>query len=148
MEYGESTFLEAHHSILREELARLEGQRIDMSLRMAHLMPPKVMENYDFSFLAVSRLECVDTPEFMNRKEIVHFLAPPGQASLAGDRVTAPRSGQPYAWAATFSSTITSSAANPPCFRALPAAWLSCWRSPWATWSPTRHSSLVTPLST
>ena len=55
MECSENTILEASVSIPGEKLALLEGQRIDMSLRTAHLMPPKIMENYDFSLLAVTR---------------------------------------------------------------------------------------------
>ena len=104
MECSESTVLEARISILGEELALLEGQHIDISLRTAHLMPSKIMENYYFSFLAFANRERVATPEFMNRKEVVHFLGPPGasktslrirQATVkASDSVTAPRSGQ------------------------------------------------------
>ena len=56
MESGENTALEARPSIPGEKLALLEGQRIDMSLRTAHLMPPKIMDNYDFSLLAVVKL--------------------------------------------------------------------------------------------
>ena len=105
MECNESTVSKASLSILGEELALLEGQHIDISLRTAHLMPSKIMENYYFSFLAFADRERVDTPEFINRKEVVHFLGPPGASKpsrhirqttvKAGDSITEPCSGQP-----------------------------------------------------
>ena len=78
---GESTALEALHSILGEELTLRESRRIDMSLRTARLMPPKTLDSYDFSFqpsLDRERIEALASLEFMKRNEAVHFLGPPG----------------------------------------------------------------------
>ena len=81
MERGESTALETLHSILGEELALREGRRIELCLRTARLTPPKTMDSYDFSFqpsLDRERVEALASLEFMNRKEAVHLLGPPG----------------------------------------------------------------------
>ena len=81
MERDESTALEAMHSILEEELTLRESRRIDRLLRIARLMPPKTLDNYEFSFqpsLERERIEALASMEFMNRKEAVHFLGPPG----------------------------------------------------------------------
>ena len=63
-------------------MERGESRRIDnRCLRTARLMPPKTLDSYDFSFqpsLDRERIEALASLEFMNRKEAVHFLGPPG----------------------------------------------------------------------
>ena len=81
IETGELSALEAIESLLGEELLNRENRRVKMSLGTSGLMPPKTLESFDFSFqpsLDKQRIDALSALEFIDRKEVVHFLGPPG----------------------------------------------------------------------
>ena len=52
-----------------------------MGLNTARLMPPKTLESFDFAFqpsLEKPRIDALASLGFIERKEVVHFLGPPG----------------------------------------------------------------------
>lgn len=84
LERGEASALELIDTLLAEELTVRENRRIKTALRMARLATIKTLPSFDFSFqpsldregvLALAELQFVD------RREVVHFLGPPGTAS-------------------------------------------------------------------
>lgn len=88
IEAGELNALEAMEALLGEELLHRESRRIKMSLNTSGLMPPKTLESFDFSFqpsLDKQRIDALSALEFIERKEVVHFLGPPetGKSHLA-----------------------------------------------------------------
>ena len=66
---------------MSEELLIRENRRIKMGLNTARLMPPKTLESFDFAFqpsLEKPRIDALASLGFIERKEVVHFLGPPG----------------------------------------------------------------------
>jgi len=81
IERGEMTALEAIDVLLTEELTLRENRRIKMALLMARLSAIKTLAGFDFSFqpsLDKNRIMALAELEFINRKEVVHLLGPPG----------------------------------------------------------------------
>jgi DNA replication protein DnaC len=80
-EQGEVSALEAIESLLGEELTTRETRRIKMSLMPARLTTIKTLAGYDFSFqpsLERSRVLALAQLDFIERRQCVHFLGPPG----------------------------------------------------------------------
>ena len=81
LEAGEINALEAIETLLSEELLIRENRRIKMGLATSALMPPKSLESFDFTFqpsLDKARIDALASLEFIERREVVHFLGPPG----------------------------------------------------------------------
>ena len=81
LEQGEISALEAIDMLLGEELTTRESRRIKMALMTARLTQIKTLEQYDFSFQpSVDRNQILTLAQlgFIERKEVVHFLGPPG----------------------------------------------------------------------
>ncbi|MDE3022757.1 MAG: IS21-like element helper ATPase IstB [Pseudomonadota bacterium] len=81
LEQGELSALEAIETLLGQELMSRETRRIKMGLTMARLTPIKSLDTYDFSFqptLDRNRILALAELGFVQRKEVVHFLGPPG----------------------------------------------------------------------
>ena len=81
LEQGELSALEALEQLLGEELTMRETRRIKMALMTARLGSVKTLSSFDFTFqpsLDRNRVLALAELEFVARKEIVHFLGPPG----------------------------------------------------------------------
>ena len=81
IEQGEVTALEALDALLGEEYSTRETRRIKSALQMARLTTVKTLSGYDFSFQpALDRHRVLALAElgFIERKQCVHFLGPPG----------------------------------------------------------------------
>ena len=81
LEHGEITAIEAIDSLLAEELTLRENRRIKIALMMARLSSIKTLAGFDFSFqpsLDKNRIMALAELEFVDRREVVHFLGPPG----------------------------------------------------------------------
>ena len=68
-------------ALLAEELMLRENRRIKTALVMARLSTIKTLSSFDFSFqpsLDKNRIMALAELEFINRKEVVHLLGPPG----------------------------------------------------------------------
>lgn len=81
LEQGEISALEAIDMLLGEELTTRESRRIKMALMTARLTQIKTLDQYDFSFQpSVDRNQILTLAQlgFIERKEVVHFLGPPG----------------------------------------------------------------------
>jgi DNA replication protein DnaC len=81
IEQGEVTALEAIETLLGEEYTTRESRRIKMALQTARLTTVKTLSGYDFSFqpgLDRSRVLALAELEFIERRQCVHFLGPPG----------------------------------------------------------------------
>ena len=81
IEQGEVTALEAIEALLGEEYTTRESRRIKMALQTARLTTVKTLSGYDFSFqpsLDRNRVMALAELDFINRKQCVHFLGPPG----------------------------------------------------------------------
>ena len=81
LEAGELNALEAMETLLSEELLIRENRRIKMGLATSALMPPKSLESFDFTFqpsLDRARIDALASLDFIERREVVHFLGPPG----------------------------------------------------------------------
>lgn len=81
IEQGEVTALEAIEALLSEEYTTRESRRIKMALQTARLTTVKTLSGYDFSFqpgLDRSRVLALAELEFIDRRQCVHFLGPPG----------------------------------------------------------------------
>lgn len=81
LEQGELSALDAMALLLREELTMREDRRVKMALLTSRLNPIKTIEQYDFSFQpSVDRNQILTLAQlgFVERKEMVHFLGPPG----------------------------------------------------------------------
>ena len=84
LERGEITAIEAIDALLSEEYTAREERRIGMALNTARLTPIKTLESFDFSFqpsLDRNRVMALAQLEFVDRKDVVHFLGPPGWVS-------------------------------------------------------------------
>ncbi len=81
LEQGELSFLEAMERLLGDELTMRETRRIKIALRTARLTTIKTLSSFDFTFqpsLDRNRILALAELAFIERKEIVHFLGPPG----------------------------------------------------------------------
>jgi DNA replication protein DnaC len=81
IEQGEVSALEAIESLLGEEYSTRETRRIKMALQTARLTTIKTLSGYDFSFqpsLDRSRVLALAELQFVERRQCVHFLGPPG----------------------------------------------------------------------
>ena len=81
LEHGELSFLEAMERLLGDELTMRETRRIKIALRSARLTTIKTLSSFDFTFqpsLDRNRILALAELAFIERKETVHFLGPPG----------------------------------------------------------------------
>jgi DNA replication protein DnaC len=81
IEQGEISALEAIDALLGEELTTRETRRIKMALMTARLTTIKTLPGYDFSFqpsLDRARILALAQLEFIERRQAVHLLGPPG----------------------------------------------------------------------
>jgi DNA replication protein DnaC len=81
LERGEASALELIDTLLAEELSVRENRRIKTALRMARLATIKTLAGFDFSFqpsLDRERIFALAELQFVERREVVHFLGPPG----------------------------------------------------------------------
>lgn len=81
IEQGEVTALEAIEALLGEEYSTRESRRIKMALQTARLSTVKTISGYDFSFqpgLDRNRVLALADLDFIERRQCVHFLGPPG----------------------------------------------------------------------
>ncbi len=81
IEQGEVTAIEALDALLGEEYSTRETRRIKSALQMARLTTVKTLSGYDFSFqpgLDRHRVMALAELGFIERKQCVHFLGPPG----------------------------------------------------------------------
>ena len=81
IEQGEITSLEAIELLLSEELSVRETRRIKTALLMARLSNVKTLDGFDFAFqpsLERNRIMALAELGFIERKEVLHFLGPPG----------------------------------------------------------------------
>jgi DNA replication protein DnaC len=81
LERGESSALEMIDTPFAEELTLRENRRVKMALRMAKLSTIKTLAGFDFSFqpsLDRNRILALAQLDFIERKEVIHFLGPPG----------------------------------------------------------------------
>jgi DNA replication protein DnaC len=81
LERGEASALELIDTLLAEELTVRENRRIKTALMMARLSTIKTLAGFDFSFqpsLDRERILALAELQFVERREVVHFLGPPG----------------------------------------------------------------------
>lgn len=81
IEQGEVSALEAIESLLGEEYTTRESRRIKMALQTARLPTVKTISGYDFGFqpsLDRNRVLALAELEFVERRQCVHLLGPPG----------------------------------------------------------------------
>jgi DNA replication protein DnaC len=81
LERGEASALELIDTLLVEELSVRESRRIKTALMMARLSTIKTLDSFDFSFqpsLDRERVLALAELQFVERREVVHFLGPPG----------------------------------------------------------------------
>jgi DNA replication protein DnaC len=81
LEHGEVSALEMLESLLGEERAIRETRRVKMALQTARLSTIKTLDTFDFSFqpsLDRNRVLTLAQLGFIERREVVHFLGPPG----------------------------------------------------------------------
>jgi len=81
LEHGEMTAIEAIDALLAEEHTLRENRRIKIALMMARLSSIKTLAGFDFSFQPSLDKNCIMALaelEFIDRREVVHFLGPPG----------------------------------------------------------------------
>jgi DNA replication protein DnaC len=81
LERGEASALELIDTLLAEELSVRESRRIKTALVMARLSTIKTLDSFDFSFqpsLDRERILALAELQFVERREVVHFLGPPG----------------------------------------------------------------------
>lgn len=81
IEQGDVSVLQAIESLLGEEYSTRESRRIKMALQTARLTTVKTISGYDFSFqpsLDRNRVLALAELGFVERRQCVHFLGPPG----------------------------------------------------------------------
>ena len=81
IEQGQLTALEAIEVLLGEEYSTRESRRVKIALQTARLTVLKTLAGYDFSFqpsLERSRVMALAELGFVERRQCVHFLGPPG----------------------------------------------------------------------
>ena len=80
-EQGQINPYELIESVLAEERGLRENRRVKMALLTARLTTIKTLESFDFAFqpsLDRNRVLSLASLEFIERREVVHFLGPPG----------------------------------------------------------------------
>ncbi len=80
-EQGQISPYELVENVLAAERGLRESRRVKAAVRTARLMTPKTLESFDFSFqpsLDRNRILSLATLSFIDRREVVHFLGPPG----------------------------------------------------------------------
>jgi DNA replication protein DnaC len=81
LERGEVSALEMIDTLLAEEFLLRENRRVKTALVMARLSTIKTLAGFDFSFqpsLDRGRILALAELQFIDRKEVIHFLGPPG----------------------------------------------------------------------
>ena len=81
LEQGNLSTLEAIHQLLAEEFQTRETRRIKAGLMTARLTRIKTLQDYDFTFqpsLERERILALAQLDFIERKEVLHLLGPPG----------------------------------------------------------------------
>lgn len=81
LERGEVSALEVIDTLLAEEFLLRENRRVKTALVMARLSTIKTLAGFDFSFqpsLDRGRILALAELQFIDRKEVIHFLGPPG----------------------------------------------------------------------
>jgi DNA replication protein DnaC len=81
LESGALSPLELLETLLAEERALREGRRVKMALLTARLSAIKTLATFDFSFqpgLDRNRILALAQLDFIERREVVHLLGPPG----------------------------------------------------------------------
>jgi DNA replication protein DnaC len=81
LEQKQLSWLEAMDLLLAEEFSTRETRRIKMALMTARLTQLKTLESFDFSFqpsLDRNQILALAQLGFIERREVVHFLGPPG----------------------------------------------------------------------
>ena len=81
LEQGSLSALEAIHQLLAEEFQTRETRRIKAGLMTARLTRLKTLQDYDFTFqpsLERERILALAQLDFIDRKEVLHLLGPPG----------------------------------------------------------------------
>jgi DNA replication protein DnaC len=81
LERGQLSALELLDTLLVEELNVRENSRIKAALRMGRLTTIKTLSSFDFAFqpsLERERVLALAELQFVDRREAVHFLGPPG----------------------------------------------------------------------
>jgi len=81
LEQGEVSALEALEVLLGDEFSVRESRRIKMTLMTARLTTVKTLAGFDFSFqpnLDRNRILALAQLDFIERRQVVHFLGPPG----------------------------------------------------------------------
>jgi DNA replication protein DnaC len=81
LERGELSALEAIDALLSEELSLRESRRVKTALVMARLSTVKTLSGFDFAFqpsLDRTRILALAELGFVDRREVLHFLGPPG----------------------------------------------------------------------
>ena len=81
LERGQLSALELLDALLAEELSVRENSRIKAALRMGRLTTIKTLGGFDFAFqpsLERERVLALAELQFVDRREAVHFLGPPG----------------------------------------------------------------------
>lgn len=80
-EQGDTSMLDVLDTLLGEEFTTRETRRIKMALQTARLSTIKTLAGYDFSFqpsLDRDRIMALAQLDFIERRQAVHFLGPPG----------------------------------------------------------------------
>jgi len=80
-EQGQLSALELVETLLAEERSLRENRRVKMALLTARLTTLKTLESFDFRFqpsLDRNRILALAQLDFIERREVVHFLGPPG----------------------------------------------------------------------
>jgi DNA replication protein DnaC len=80
-EQGQITPLELIETLLQEERGLRESRRVKMALLTARLTTLKTLESFDFRFqpsLDRNRILTLAQLDFIERREVVHLLGPPG----------------------------------------------------------------------
>jgi DNA replication protein DnaC len=80
-EAGEFNPLELLETLLAEERTLRENRRVKMALLTARLTTLKTLESFDFGFqpsLDRNRILSLAQLGFVERREVIHFLGPPG----------------------------------------------------------------------
>jgi len=81
LEQGELSAIEAIDLLLAEEYSTRETRRVRMAMMTARLSTIKTLESFDFSFqpsLDRNQILALAGLGFIERREAVHFLGPPG----------------------------------------------------------------------
>jgi DNA replication protein DnaC len=81
LERGEVSALEVIDTLLAEEFLLRENRRVKTALVMARLSTIKTLAGFEFSFqpsLDRGRILALAELQFIDRKEVIHFLGPPG----------------------------------------------------------------------